>query len=162
MAVGDSTYEDVMEDLRHRLPDVAAQLEDEVLRGRPISVSQLSLSDRADRQENLREAEAQGMGKLQGIGVKDVAVVPYSEEERLDLVCRALVRLAETMHGSRLQLLKLAEHHQVESSTLIFTLPESQEGQHLLLPDEVSATEDALTKVRRLLLPWLEREGTTL
>lgn len=154
MAISDSSYADILNDLKQRLPGLALQLEDEILRGRSVAGSDLSHEERADRGANLRAAEVQGLGRLKGIEDGDVAVVPYSEDERLDLMRQALLRLAETMHGSRLELLELAERNGIASPIIMFERPDGAEGDEVPLPEEVAATGDALARVRRLFEPW--------
>jgi hypothetical protein len=154
VAIGDSAYDEILSNLKQRLPGLASQLEDEVLRGRSVAGSDLSNAEKADRGANLRAAEVQGVGKLKGIEDGDVAVVPYNEDERLDLMWHALLRLAETMHGSRLEVLELARGHGIASPTLKFERPDGAESDEIPLAEEVPVTSDALTKVRRLFEPW--------
>ncbi|MET8986915.1 hypothetical protein ABZW49_15815 [Nonomuraea wenchangensis] len=160
MAVGESAYDEILSDLKRRLPGLALQLEDEVLRGRTVAGSDLSDAEKADRGANLRAAEVQGGNKLKGIEDGDVAVVPYGEDERLDLMWHALLRLAETMYGSRLEVLELVRGHGIASPTIQFERPDGAENDEISLPEELAVASNALAKVQQLFEPWERNEGT--
>lgn len=159
MAINNDSYDEILDELKRRLPGLAQQLEDEILRGRTVAGSDLDDDDKARRWANLRAAEVRTAGKLKGIEDGDVAVVPYSEDERLNLIWHALLRLAETMHGSRTEILELARMHEVASPRLSFERPDGAESEEVSLNDEVSVTSEVLTKVRRLFEPWTRNGG---
>jgi len=82
-------------------PEVARQVRDEVERGRAVRASKLAASDIAEREGRMKDANA---GK---IGVEDVAVVPYTDDEQLRILVEALTSLASTMASARRSLVGL-------------------------------------------------------
>jgi len=157
MATGEATYDGIMEYLRARIPGLASQLEEEVLRGKTVAATELSNEDRAHRVESVRAAESQGVGKLRVIDDADVAVIPYSENERLLLLCKALLRLAETMYESRHTLMSLKEENSIESRIIRFTDPDESDEERLDLTEETSSALSALQKTRDELGDWIAR-----
>ncbi|MFF4236298.1 hypothetical protein ACFYYL_10585 [Actinomadura geliboluensis] len=157
MATGEVTYDSIMEDLRVRIPALASQLDEEVLRGKAVAAADLSNEERAYRVDSVRAAEPQGAGKLKLIEDSDVAVIPYSEDERLHLLCTALLKLAETMYESRRELMDLIETSTIESYTLRFTEPDGSGEERFDLVEEVSSAKVALQVTRNELSDWISR-----
>ena len=84
-----------MQRLAEALPDVAAQVRDEVARGRVVPSSKLSTPEHEERETRMTEA------KVDRLANADVASVPYSDDERLAVLIDALIRTATTMLASR-------------------------------------------------------------
>ncbi|WP_157440385.1 hypothetical protein [Actinokineospora inagensis] len=143
MALADEQYSRVMHRLEHDLPDVADQVGRESRGGRVVTEDKLRRDDRADRAERLYET------KLPPLGKTDVAVVPYSVEERLELVRDALITLAMSMDGSRRELARLASEFGI-TPVVIFSDEESV-GEELSLDVELRRTSQVVRQVRTLL-----------
>lgn len=101
MAIEDEQYARIMEQLADEIPGLAVQLDHEVRHGRAVSEERL-------RQEGRYEERASRLAgtELPPLGKTDVAVVPYTVEERIELIREALLTLAETMYASRQAALK--------------------------------------------------------
>jgi hypothetical protein len=93
-------YEQLLGELRERIPEIAIQVEEEVQRGRRVAATALSGSDRTDRDEKLRFAGSK-------ISKEDLATVEYSGDEKLALLIDSLLRLGTSMATSREAILGL-------------------------------------------------------
>ncbi len=102
MAVEDDEYLRVMARLREEIPGLAAQLDDEFRHGRTVSGQ--GLQQEARYEEGASRLAA---SELPPLGKTDVAVIPYTGDERIDLIREALLTLAETMYSSRLAVLEM-------------------------------------------------------
>src|SRR4051794_36756320 len=103
MAIRDDNYESIMARLRREMPSLAEQLDQEVRHGRTVSEKDLRQEGRYDeRASRLAETELPPLGK------SDVSVIPYTEDERFELVRESLLTLAETMFATRRSALKVA------------------------------------------------------
>ncbi|MFI1382959.1 hypothetical protein [Embleya sp. NPDC020886] len=147
MAAIDQQYTNVMELLRAKLPSLAEQLDQEFRQGRAVSGEQLQregmFDERASRLANT---------DLPALRKSDIAMVPYSSEERIELIREALLTLAETMHASRAVLLKTAKEHQMDVS-IEFVDPELEPVVRVDLVRETERASAALHTTRELLLP---------
>ncbi|WP_326592934.1 hypothetical protein [Streptomyces brevispora] len=101
-----------MEQLKEaELGDLASQLDQEVRQGRAVSEEKLKqeqASQYAARASRLAER------KLPRLEESDVAVIPYTDDENIELIRGALLTLAETMYASRKAALDVAEAHGIE------------------------------------------------
>ncbi|MER7908198.1 hypothetical protein [Streptomyces sp. NPDC096068] len=145
----DDQYVLVMERLKADFPDLAAQLDQELKRGRAVSGQKLRREERQERATRLEEAHLPALGKT------DVAVVPYSGEERLELIREALLTLAETMYASRKTTLKLATERGMEQE-IRFGDPEEENPSFIHLPEETEHARAVLETVRDLLFESLD------
>lgn len=110
MTVEDEQYGRILSRLREELPDLADQLSNEIRSGRLVSEDSL-FRESGYEHRKARLAES----KLPKLALSDVGVVPYSGQERLDLVRDAMLTLAETMSASRKELLRFTEKSGVSS-----------------------------------------------
>jgi hypothetical protein len=165
-------YEELIGTLEERIPSVAAQIREEVGRGRLLPGPSLSDPEREFRESRLHQA------KLGRIAKEDIAVVPYSGDDRLALLCHTLLNLAETMTESRRAILKLFNSDHIQTARVLFVEP-SQGGATGLeteapgeltggdgngiieidLAVELPAVEQTLALVSRLLEPVHEEVG---
>ena len=97
-----AAYQHLIQRVAETLPEVAAQVRDEIARGRVVPGSKLSPPERKERETRMSEAK---VGRL---AQADVASVPYTDDERLALLVDALLRAGNTMYSSRDALLRLA------------------------------------------------------
>ncbi|WP_280256974.1 hypothetical protein [Nocardia wallacei] len=138
-------YEAMLAQLREYLPDLAAEIDQELRRGRVATKQQLiqeaQYSERASR---LADSE------LPAIGTNDVAVLPYSEEESLELIREAMITLAETMYATRQTLLAATIEYEM-APEILFGNPEIEEVTSLELRSEAARAEDAVQEIRNLL-----------
>jgi hypothetical protein len=88
-------YEELIRRVEERAPSLATQIREEVARGRLVQGSKLPEGERQERQSRLVEAN------LGRIGKDDMAVLPYTADERLALFSQTLLTLAQTMTESR-------------------------------------------------------------
>ncbi len=116
-------YLRLLERLRSALPDVAAQIEEEVARGRRVMAETLPASERDDRNLKMRDAGSR-MSK------EDVALVPYGDDDRLALLVDAVLRLGSSMATSREALAAMLRDN--KRPTLVRFVPE----------DDVSASSE--------------------
>ncbi|MFJ8786794.1 hypothetical protein [Streptomyces sp. NPDC102476] len=145
MAIRDDNYESIMARLRREMPSLAEQLDQEVRHGRTVSEKDLRQEGRYDeRASRLAETELPPLGK------SDVSVIPYTEDERFELVRESLLTLAETMFATRRSALKVAVEHEMETE-IHFGDPELEVPSRIDLPDETERAYVALRKVRGLL-----------
>ncbi|MER7849313.1 hypothetical protein ABTZ03_35860 [Kitasatospora sp. NPDC096077] len=145
MAVADQQYADLMEQLKAKLPDLAEQLDQEFRQGRAVSGERLKQEGTfAERAGRLADTDLPALRK------SDIAVVPYTSEEQIELIREALLTLAETMYASRSVLLKTAVERQT-NTTVAFGDPELESVVHIDLPGEAERASAALQVTRALL-----------
>ncbi|MEU1667408.1 hypothetical protein ABZ547_28260 [Streptomyces sparsogenes] len=149
MSVDDEQYVLVMERLKAEIPDLAAQLEQELKRGRAVSGQKLQHEERHERASRLEAAHLPALGKT------DVAVIPYSGEERVELIRDALLTLAETMYASREAALKLTMERGIERE-IRFGDPEEENPSFIHLREETERAGAVLETVRDLLSEGLD------
>ncbi|MGA4540883.1 hypothetical protein ACPA54_12880 [Uniformispora flossi] len=145
MATSYEPYEAIMTRLRAEMPSLADQLDQEVRHGRAVSEQGL-------RQEGRYEERASRLAatELPPLGKTDVAVIPYTDDERIELVREALLTLAETMYATRNAALQTARAHGLEPE-IQFGDPELEVPTRISLSDETPLARVALQKVRELL-----------
>jgi hypothetical protein len=149
-------YQHLMQRLAEALPDVAAQVRDEVARGRVVPSSKLSGPEREERETRMTEAKVGRLGKA------DVASVPYSDDERLTVLIDALIRTATTMRASREALLGLASEYGYDKRVIIFDEPDETARVEVALADEVQAARQVAETVDAELRPAAdELQGAT-
>ncbi|GAA3616263.1 hypothetical protein ACG5V6_05245 [Streptomyces chitinivorans] len=148
---GRDQFARIMEQLTEKLPDLADQLRQEVRQGRVASEQRL-------KQEGEYQARASRLAAadLPPLGKADIAVLPYTDDESVELVRTAVLTLAETMYASRKAALGLASERGMEL-TIEFGDPELEPVSSLDLEAETERAWAALEIVRELL-----SEGTTL
>jgi hypothetical protein len=151
MSVDHSHYESIMEQLRENMPTLADQLDQEVRHGRAVSEQEL-------RQEGEYEERASRLAAtdLPGLGKNDVAVIPYTGDERIELIREALVTLAETMYATRRTALKTAMAHEM-GLEIQFGDPELEAPSRFDLRYETERAKIARQAVRELLMDDSER-----
>lgn len=149
MSVENEQYALVMERLKADIPDLAAQLDQELKRGRAVSGQKLRREERHERASRLEEAHLPTLGKT------DVAVIPYSGEERVELIREALLTLAETMYASRQAALKLTMERGIEHE-IRFGDPEEENPSFIYLREETEHARAVLATVRDLLSESLD------
>ncbi|WP_333749160.1 hypothetical protein [Streptomyces sp. IBSBF 2394] len=149
MSVESEQYAFVMQRLKADFPDLAAQLDQELKRGRAVSGQKLRREERHERASRLEEAHLPALGKT------DVAVIPYSGEERVELIRDALLTLAETMYASRQAALKLTMERGMEQE-IRFGDPEEENPSFIYLPEETERARAVLATVRDLLSEGLD------
>jgi hypothetical protein len=118
MARAGEVYQDLLSRIREEFPEVVEQVQDEAARGAPIRLSQLTRPERDERVERVKQWNARAK-----LAKGDLAVVPYDEEQKLDLLVDSLTTLAETMLSSRRAIAELAAAHGVESA-VSFSAPD--------------------------------------
>ncbi|MFE2867232.1 hypothetical protein [Embleya sp. NPDC059259] len=147
MAAIDQQYTNVMELLRAKLPSLAEQLDQEFRQGRAVSGEQLKREGTFDERASLlADADLPALRKT------DIAVVPYTSEERIELIRQALLTLAETMYASRAALLNTATERRMAVS-VEFGDPELESVVRVDLARETEPALAALQTTRELLLP---------
>lgn len=140
-----SDFTQVMADLEEALPDLADQVKQEIRRGRIASEQRLRQEeDYGFRTSRLAEADLQALGKA------DIAVLPYTDDERIELVREAILTLAETMYVSRRTTLDIALEEGTEL-TITFGDPELEALSEVDLPAETERARVAFATVRGLL-----------
>jgi hypothetical protein len=149
-------YEELIRRVGERSESLAAQIREEVARGRLVQGSKLPEGEREERQSRLAEA------KLGRIGKDEMAVLPYTGDERLALLCQALLTLAQTMTESRRALLELTTDNDLPHTRVLFTQPDETGSAEFDLPVELSNAERALEQVTNLLGPVQEEVGRWL
>jgi hypothetical protein len=98
-------YLDLLDRLRRDLPEVADQIESEVIEGRRVVTETLSESERTDRAAKMRDVGSR-------ISKEDLATVPYTDDERLALLVEALLCLGSAMATDREAVAGLLEEQQ--------------------------------------------------
>ncbi|MFD3841228.1 hypothetical protein ACFWWC_33945 [Streptomyces sp. NPDC058642] len=156
MQGSDEVYDRLMRLLRERVPELAAQLSEEIAAGRSVDGERLSEPERLTRDGQMREAR---VGRLQR---GDVAVVPYTADERLMFLCQALLRMAETLHGSLHAVSAMAESHGVETTVIEFAEPDGTSSVTLDFSDLIYLTAHTVDATRRLIAPAEEAMGIRL
>jgi hypothetical protein len=147
-----AAYQLLIERVAEQFPEVAAQVRDEVARGRVVLGSQLSGAERELRETRMREAK---VGK---IAKADVVSVEYSDDEQLALLLGAIICLAETMLSSRQAVVALETRDQLTAS-LVFEEPDGSGHTEIALQQDIRSLRDAAAAVDRLLSPALEELG---
>ena len=90
-----TAYSDLLRRIEDRFPEIAQQIREEVVRGKPVRIQGFS-ADRLEREERLAEV---GLGK---IAKSDVSVEPYSGDEQLLILLGAVHTLVREMATTRL------------------------------------------------------------
>lgn len=138
-------YESIMRRLRVEMPSLADQLDQEVRYGRAVSEHQLRHEGRyEERATRLAATELPPLGKT------DVAVIPYTDDERIELVREALLTLAKTMYSTRNAALLTAKERRMELE-IQFGDPELEVTSQMDLQAETERARAALQEVRELL-----------
>ena len=144
-------YQYLIQRLGEVLPDVAAQVQAEVARGRVVAGSKLSSAEREARETRMHEAN---VGR---IAQADVAPVDYTDDERLALLVDSLIRVAATMQSSRHALLVLNRESAFQQVT--FEEPDGTDRVEVVLSEEAVVATEVSEEVSRLLAPALEELG---
>lgn len=111
-------YEQLVELAAQQLPDVAAEVLDEIRRGRSVSASRIDAEDRKLRQHQLSE---QDLGRI----VKsDVTVEPYGSDDGLVVFLEGLQTLAASMSATRRGLAQFGRQHGLQSPYVAFIDPD--------------------------------------
>jgi len=149
MAYGEveDAYQHLLRRLTEELPDLAVQLREEVNRGRRLKQTELAAEDLQDRQHRLRESQIERLGR------QDVAMVPYTEGERVELTLDVITTQAKAMYGARKVILAMIEGHGIESRSVVFAEPEGTAQETIPLSDEVTRTADMCGSILSLLRP---------
>ncbi|MFJ3717492.1 hypothetical protein [Streptomyces sp. NPDC090057] len=156
MEDSDEVYDRLMRLLRERVPELATQLSEEIAAGRSVDGERLSEPERMTRDGQMREAR---VGRLQR---GDVAVVPYTADERLMFLCQALLRMAETLQGSLQAVSAMAENHRIGTSVIEFAEPDGTSSVTLDFSDLVHLTAHTVDATRRLIAPAEQAMGIKL
>ncbi|MCX4407037.1 MULTISPECIES: hypothetical protein [unclassified Streptomyces] len=131
--------------LTERLPDLADQLRQEVRQGRVASEQRLKqVGEYQARASRLAAADLPPLGKA------DIAVLPYTDDESVELARMAVLPLAETMYASRKAALDIASRREMEL-TVEFGDPELEIPSSLDLKAETEHARATLATVRALL-----------
>jgi hypothetical protein len=148
-------FERTIRTLNESFSDVAAQVREEVNRGRLVKSSDLSEADRTSREDRLSEK------RLGRISKDEIAVVAYGNDEKVILLCEAVLSLAKTMTATRSVLLNMARIHGLSGMEIVFTEPDESDSESLRinLADELTTTKEALSKVSGYLQPVLQEVG---
>lgn len=138
-------YEQILSLCRERFPDLAQQVQDEISLGRRVQGSQLLQEDREHREARMQES---GVGRR--IGKDEQAVVPYDDDQRLQLLLNAISRWLVVAQTSRAQLRQMADEQGLPP-TIRFSMPDGtqQEAQVVGLTgwDDDSAAAEAVRVV---------------
>ncbi|CAL9490770.1 hypothetical protein SUDANB15_03214 [Streptomyces sp. enrichment culture] len=110
------------------------------------------VSEQKLKQEGQYAARASRLAEteLPPIGKTDVAVIPYTGDERIELIRRMLLTLAETMYTSRKVMLDMAAAEGMDP-IIRFGDPELETPSSIDLKAETAQTHLALEIVRNLL-----------
>lgn len=111
-------YDELIESVAERMPDVAAEVRAEVLRGRSVPASRIATGDREVRQQLLAE---QHLGRINS---KDVIAEPYDDDGRLILLLEALHTLTASMSAARLTLESFGHQHNLHGPYVSFFDPD--------------------------------------
>ncbi|MDX8056335.1 hypothetical protein SK571_43765 [Lentzea sp. BCCO 10_0798] len=154
MATNDELYARIMERLGSEMPDLATQLKQEVRHGRVVSEKGL-------RQEGRYEERASrlAVSDLAPLGKTDVAAIPYTGDERLRLVCAALVTLAEAAYSSRRELLRMSQEFQTRPVVQFSSDDDPGDTAVVDLAGETAAAERTFNAVRELLADFAAEGG---
>jgi hypothetical protein len=118
-----------------------------------VQESKLPQGERDERQSRLTEAN------LEKIKRNEMAVVPYTGDERLALLCQTLLTLAQTMTESRRALLELAVDHNLPHTQIQFTEPNEVGIIEFDLAADLPQAEIAFADVKSALEPVLQEVG---
>lgn len=153
MAINYGQYESIISQLWAEMPALADQLDQEVRHGRSVTEKEL-------RHEGLYEERASRLAatELSALGKNDVAVIPYTDEERMELIRKALLTLAETMYRTRQAALKTAVQGAMELE-IQFGDPDLEIPSRIDLQDETEQAHIALQTVRELLAEDAETQS---
>ncbi|RAO00781.1 hypothetical protein [Micromonospora noduli] len=149
--------DEILRTLDRELPDIAAQIREEITRGRMVKGSKLPESIRQDRQDALK---AQRLG---GIGKDELAEVPYTDDESLAILCDTLLTLAHSLTANRRALLGLLVDHGIQSSHVTFAQPDetqTAEPSSLQVEGESGRAEAMFGRVKSLIEPAREEVGS--
>jgi hypothetical protein len=146
-------YDDLVARLGERASSLADQIREEVARGRLVQGSKLPVEERELRESRLTQA---GLGK---IGKDDVAVLPYTGDQRLALLCQALATLARSMAESRRSLLSLVIRHELPVPRVLFAEPDDIQPTEIDLVAETQRAEQMVSRINDLLTPVLAEVG---
>ncbi|MFD7781580.1 hypothetical protein ACFV4Q_00465 [Streptomyces nojiriensis] len=142
---GSDQFVQLMAHLAESLPDLADQLRQEVRQGRVASEQRLKqVGEYQARASRLAAADLPPLGKA------DIAVLPYTDDESIELARTAVLTLAETMYASRQAALDIASKRDMEL-TIEFGDPELETLSSLDLKTEAERARAALATVRALL-----------
>ncbi|MEV6769695.1 hypothetical protein AB0N05_13810 [Nocardia sp. NPDC051030] len=144
MPIDNSQFERIMGRLTDGLPGLSDELVQEFQLGR--AVSKQDLRQESGYQERVRRLAESDLPPL---AASDVAMVPYSNDERIDLIRDALLTLAETMLASRRAVLKTATERDMEPMVQ-FGDPELERPAYIDLVDETERAQSARDVVRAL------------
>ncbi|WP_147437666.1 hypothetical protein [Streptomyces radicis] len=129
---------------REAMPQLADQLDEQVRRGRPVSEAELR-QEAVHQERTFRLATS----RFSPLGKGDATAVPYSGEQRLEIVREALLTLAEAMYATRKAVLDTAYENGMEPEAW-FGDPELESLWHVDLRAETDEAEAALGRVRFL------------
>ncbi len=149
--------DEILRTLDRELPDIAAQIREEIARGRMVKGSKLPESIRQDRQDALT---AQRLGR---IGKDELAEVPYTDDESLAILCDTLLTLAHSLTANRRALLGLLVDHGIHSGHVTFAQPDetqTAEPSSLQIEGEAGRAEVMFRRVRSLIEPAREEVGS--
>ncbi|KJE23085.1 hypothetical protein FF36_02513 [Frankia torreyi] len=107
-------YEELMLQVEGLSGEIAQQLRAEVTRGRLVRGFELSARERRLRDQRITDTESARIGRA------DVAVIEYDGDQRLRLLCEALVTAARTMAASRRALIGLLELTDLSGNQIVF------------------------------------------
>ncbi|MFF8906314.1 hypothetical protein [Streptomyces olivaceoviridis] len=159
MSFDSDQYTHIMERLKEaELGDLASQLDQEVRQGRAVSEEKLK-----QEQQSQYEARASRLAetKLQRLGESDVAVIPYTGDESIELIRGALLTLAETMYASRKAALDTAVAHEMHP-TIEFGDPDLETPSSIDLEEETVQARVALELVRELLSEGIDTHAEAI
>jgi orotate phosphoribosyltransferase-like protein len=145
-------YQTLIQRLADVLPDVAAQIREEVARGRVVAGTSLSASELQARESRMYEA------KVGGILKADVASVEYTDDERLALLVDSVIRTAATMRSS-LEAVSQPSGSIVASVT--FEEPDGTDRVEIGLSEELTTRSQVSVVVSGLLSTALTELGGT-
>ncbi|WP_369188940.1 hypothetical protein [Streptomyces sp. R08] len=159
MSFDSDQYVYIMERLKEaELGDLASQLDHEVRQGRAVPEEKLK-----QEQQSQYEARASRLAetKLQRLGESDVAVIPYTGDESIELIRDALLTLAETMYASRKAALDTAVAHEMHP-TIEFGDPDLETPSYIDLEQETAQARVALELVRELLSEGIDTHAEAI
>jgi len=143
-------YQYLIQRVSEALPDIAAQVREEVGRGRVVLGSKLPTTDRHVRETRMERAN---VGK---IGKSDVLSVEYTDDEKLALLIDAVMCLAGTMLTSREAVAHLGDHL---DAPLVFEEPDGSDRVEITLDQDIGSLSEKVAMVNLLLAPSLEELG---
>lgn len=99
------TYQQLLGRVREVMPEVATQVEEEVARGQRLTAETLPEGDRDTRSARMKDAGSR-MSK------EDLIWAPYNNDQRLQLLVDAVLRVASTMATSRAAIAELLRRNE--------------------------------------------------